>query len=81
MWSCLDEARQELSRQLEMVESSIPSVGLVEESEDRLVERTNLYQVWLPTALSCLSDVSFRNLPLIVMEFKQVCVTNKLKLH
>jgi nesprin-1 len=45
MWSHLDENRQELSRQLEVIENSIPSVGLVEESEDRLVERTNLYQV------------------------------------
>ncbi|XP_055471872.1 nesprin-1 isoform X4 [Psammomys obesus] len=44
MWSHLDENRQELSRQLEVVENSIPSVGLVEESEDRLVERTSLYQ-------------------------------------
>lgn len=44
MWSHLDENRQELSRQLEVIENSIPSVGLVEESEDRLVERTNLYQ-------------------------------------
>ncbi|XP_052606910.1 nesprin-1 isoform X17 [Peromyscus californicus insignis] len=44
MWSQLDESRQELSRQLDVVESSIPSVGLVEESEDRLVERTSLYQ-------------------------------------
>ncbi|XP_038195664.1 nesprin-1 isoform X2 [Arvicola amphibius] len=44
MWSHLDETLQELSRQLEVVESSIPSVGLVEESEDRLVERMNLYQ-------------------------------------
>ncbi|XP_026643176.1 nesprin-1 isoform X7 [Microtus ochrogaster] len=44
MWSHLDEMLQELSRQLEVVESSIPSVGLVEESEDRLVERMNLYQ-------------------------------------
>ncbi|KAM4866179.1 nesprin-1 isoform 1-T1 [Thomomys bottae] len=43
-WSHLDEGLQELGRQLEVVESSIPSVGLVEESEDRLVERTTLYQ-------------------------------------
>lgn len=44
MWSHLDENLQELSRQLEVIENSIPSVGLVEESEDRLVERTSLYQ-------------------------------------
>ncbi|KAM5166613.1 nesprin-1 isoform 3-T3 [Callospermophilus lateralis] len=43
-WSHLDEDRQALSRQLEVVENSIPSVGLVEESEDRLMERTSLYQ-------------------------------------
>ncbi|XP_032194599.1 nesprin-1 isoform X17 [Mustela erminea] len=43
-WSHLDEAHQELSRQLEAVESSIPSVGLVEESEGRLIERITLYQ-------------------------------------
>ncbi|KAM9666884.1 nesprin-1 isoform 11-T14 [Trichechus inunguis] len=43
-WSQLDEDHQELSRQLEVVESSIPSVGLVEESEDRLIDRITLYQ-------------------------------------
>ncbi|XP_049759928.1 nesprin-1 isoform X14 [Elephas maximus indicus] len=43
-WSRLDEDHQELSRQLEVVESSIPSVGLVEESEDRLIDRITLYQ-------------------------------------
>nr|XP_045014662.1 nesprin-1 isoform X2 [Jaculus jaculus] len=43
-WTHLDEDLQELSRQLEVVENSIPSVGLVEESEDRLMERTTLYQ-------------------------------------
>ncbi|XP_035564310.1 nesprin-1 isoform X17 [Canis lupus baileyi] len=43
-WSHLDEDYQELSRQLEVVESSIPSVGLVEESEDRLIDRIALYQ-------------------------------------
>uniref|UniRef100_A0A452T3N3 KASH domain-containing protein n=1 Tax=Ursus maritimus TaxID=29073 RepID=A0A452T3N3_URSMA len=43
-WSHLDEDHQELSRQLEAVESSIPSVGLVEESEDRLIDRIALYQ-------------------------------------
>ncbi|ELK26490.1 Nesprin-1 [Myotis davidii] len=43
-WSHLDEDQQELHGQLEVVESSIPSVGLVEESEDRLVDRITLYQ-------------------------------------
>nr|XP_020142857.1 nesprin-1 isoform X3 [Microcebus murinus] len=43
-WSHLDEDHQELRRQLEVVESSIPSVGLVEESEDRLIDRITLYQ-------------------------------------
>jgi len=43
-WSHLDADHQELSRQLEAVGSSIPSVGLVEESEDRLIDRITLYQ-------------------------------------
>ncbi|XP_008819907.2 nesprin-1-like isoform X2 [Nannospalax galili] len=43
-WSHLDEDLQALSRQLEAVENSILSVGLVEESEDRLKKRTSLYQ-------------------------------------
>ncbi|XP_008578910.1 PREDICTED: nesprin-1 isoform X2 [Galeopterus variegatus] len=43
-WSHLDEDHQELSRQLDVVASSLPSVGLVEESEDRLVDRITLYQ-------------------------------------
>ncbi|KAB0401732.1 hypothetical protein E2I00_018438 [Balaenoptera physalus] len=43
-WSHLDEDHRELSRQLEVVETSIPSVGLVEESEDRLIDRITLYQ-------------------------------------
>ncbi|XP_037675695.1 nesprin-1 isoform X12 [Choloepus didactylus] len=43
-WTHLDEDYQELSRQLEVVGSSIPSVGLVEESEDRLIDRIALYQ-------------------------------------
>ncbi|KAF6364671.1 hypothetical protein mRhiFer1_009806 [Rhinolophus ferrumequinum] len=43
-WSHLDEGHQELSRQLEVVETNIPSVGLVEESEDRLIDRITLYQ-------------------------------------
>lgn len=33
-----------LCRQLEAVESSMPAVGLVEETEERLVERISLYQ-------------------------------------
>ncbi|XP_045150652.1 nesprin-1 [Echinops telfairi] len=43
-WTRLGEDHQELSRQLEVVENSIPSVGLVEESEDRLIDRITLYQ-------------------------------------
>lgn len=38
---------QELIRQLETVETSIPNVGLVEESEERLTDRITLYQVML----------------------------------
>lgn len=44
-WTHLDEDYQELTKQLETVETSIPSVGLVEESEERLAERIALYQV------------------------------------
>lgn len=36
---------QALCRQLEAVECSIPTVGLVEETEERLIERISLYQV------------------------------------
>ncbi|XP_016071417.1 PREDICTED: nesprin-1 [Miniopterus natalensis] len=43
-WSRLDRDQQELSRQLEAVEGGTPSVGLVEESEDRLADRIALYQ-------------------------------------
>uniref|UniRef100_A0A8C2RZJ2 Uncharacterized protein n=1 Tax=Capra hircus TaxID=9925 RepID=A0A8C2RZJ2_CAPHI len=43
-WSQLEKEHWELSRQLEVVESSTPSVGLVEESEDRLIDRIALYQ-------------------------------------
>lgn len=39
------EDYQALCRQLEAVECSIPTVGLVEETEERLVERISLYQV------------------------------------
>ncbi len=38
------EDYQALCRQLEAVECSIPTVGLVEETEERLVERISLYQ-------------------------------------
>lgn len=38
------ENYQALCRQLEAVECSIPTVGLVEETEERLVERISLYQ-------------------------------------
>lgn len=38
------EDYQALCRQLEAVECSMPTVGLVEETEERLVERISLYQ-------------------------------------
>ncbi|XP_059684163.1 nesprin-1-like [Gavia stellata] len=43
-WMLLDEDYQELTRQLESVEGSIPTVGLVEETEDRLTDRITLFQ-------------------------------------
>lgn len=36
---------QNLNRHLEVVEGSIPIVGLVEETEERLMDRITLYQV------------------------------------
>lgn len=42
------EDYQALCRQLEAVECSIPTVGLVEETEERLVERISLYQAGNP---------------------------------
>lgn len=36
---------QSLNRHLEAVEGSIPTVGLVEETEERLIDRISLYQV------------------------------------
>lgn len=49
------EDYQALCRQLESVECSIPTVGLVEETEERLVERIGLYQVRdnIQTAHTC----------------------------
>lgn len=44
-WSRLVEDYQALCRQLESVECSIPTVGLVEETEERLIERISLFQV------------------------------------
>ncbi|XP_026174038.1 nesprin-1 isoform X1 [Mastacembelus armatus] len=43
-WSRLVEDYQSLCRQLEAVECAIPTVGLVEETEERLSERISLYQ-------------------------------------
>ncbi|XP_009867463.1 PREDICTED: nesprin-1, partial [Apaloderma vittatum] len=43
-WIHLDEDYQELTRQLESIEGSIPTVGLVEETEDRLSDRITLFQ-------------------------------------
>uniref|UniRef100_A0A8B9ZMG8 Uncharacterized protein n=1 Tax=Anas zonorhyncha TaxID=75864 RepID=A0A8B9ZMG8_9AVES len=44
-WMHLDEDYQELTRQLESVEGNIPTVGLVEETEDKLRGRIALFQV------------------------------------
>lgn len=44
-WTHLEEDYQKLTQQLEAVETNIPSVGLVEESEERLTDRISLYQV------------------------------------
>ncbi|KAF5900062.1 nesprin-1-like isoform X2, partial [Clarias magur] len=43
-WSSFVGDYQALYKQLEVVESSIPAVGLVEETEERLSERIALYQ-------------------------------------
>uniref|UniRef100_A0A3B3SWR2 Uncharacterized protein n=1 Tax=Paramormyrops kingsleyae TaxID=1676925 RepID=A0A3B3SWR2_9TELE len=43
-WTLLEEQYQALLTQLEAVEASIPTVGLVEETEERLAERIALYQ-------------------------------------
>ncbi|XP_068533204.1 nesprin-1 isoform X9 [Anas acuta] len=43
-WMHLDEDYQELTRQLESVEGNIPTVGLVEETEDKLRGRIALFQ-------------------------------------
>lgn len=43
------EDYQAVCRQLEAVECSIPTVGLVEETEERLVERIGLFQVSIST--------------------------------
>ncbi|RMC12933.1 hypothetical protein DUI87_10460 [Hirundo rustica rustica] len=43
-WMHLDEDYQELTRQLESVEGNIPTVGLVEETEDRLTDRITVFQ-------------------------------------
>lgn len=44
-WCRLVQDYQSLNRQLEAVEGSIPTVGLVEETEERLMDRISLYQV------------------------------------
>lgn len=44
-WCQLVQDYQILNRQLEAVEGSIPGVGLVEETEERLMDRITLYQV------------------------------------
>lgn len=45
-WCRLVQDYQSLNRQLEAVEANIPTAGLVEESEERLVDRISLYQVY-----------------------------------
>lgn len=44
-WCQLVQDYQNLNHQLEAVEGSIPGVGLVEETEERLMDRITLYQV------------------------------------
>lgn len=44
-WNRLVLDYQTLYQLLEKVETSLPTVGLMEENEDRLTERINLYQV------------------------------------
>ncbi|KAK7133089.1 hypothetical protein R3I94_015094 [Phoxinus phoxinus] len=70
-WSRLVGDYQAVYRQLEAVESSIPSVGLVEETEDRLRDRIALYQrlkagmsEWQPQLYKLLEDE--KRLPLHV---------------
>ncbi|XP_042372246.1 nesprin-1-like, partial [Plectropomus leopardus] len=43
-WCRLVQDYQSLNRQLEAVEGNIPTVGLVEENEERLMDRISLYQ-------------------------------------
>lgn len=50
-WGRLVQDYQSLNRQLEAVEGSVPSVGLVEETEERLMDRISLYQVQTDTGL------------------------------
>lgn len=63
-WCRLVQDYQSLHHHLEAVEANIPTAGLVEESEERLVDRISLYQVccdiakevWFPQNLSCLTS-------------------------
>lgn len=73
-WSHLDEGHQELSRQLEVVETNIPSVGLVEESEDRLIDRITLYQVSVQMASR------WKNLPHVLWKLPHAFKLNLNKL-
>ncbi|XP_023558729.1 nesprin-2 isoform X2 [Octodon degus] len=43
-WEEFDENYASLEKELEILVSTLPSVGLVEETEERLVERLSLYQ-------------------------------------
>lgn len=48
-WCQLVQDYQNLNQHLEAVEGSIPGVGLVEETEERLMDRITLYQVLCDT--------------------------------
>uniref|UniRef100_A0A3Q3Q2J9 KASH domain-containing protein n=1 Tax=Monopterus albus TaxID=43700 RepID=A0A3Q3Q2J9_MONAL len=61
-WSRLMEDYQALYRQLEAVECSIPTVGLVEETEERLIERITLYQHLKASLTELLLSVSCSDL-------------------
>lgn len=44
-WEEFDDNYASLEKDLEVLVSSLPSVSLVEETEDRLLERISFYQV------------------------------------
>ncbi len=65
---------QALYRQLEAVESNIPSVGLVEETEDRLSDRITLFQVQLHHTHRTLDQTwlyhNIHTTPTMILHFK-----------